>query len=50
MNGWVYSLLEVINMTQKLVTTFVLLLFLLIAFALLGAFSSYFEILTRQLI
>jgi hypothetical protein len=37
------------RMTQKLVTTFILLLFLVLAFALLGAFSAYFETLTRQL-
>jgi hypothetical protein len=30
-------------MTQKLVTTFVLLIFLFLAFALLAAFSTYFD-------
>lgn len=35
-------------MTQKLGTTFVLLIFLLLAFALLSTFSSYFEALARQ--
>lgn len=36
------------TMTQKLGTTFVLLIFLLLAFALLSTFSSYFETLAIQ--
>lgn len=36
-------------MTRKLVTTFVLLIFLLLAIALLSAFSSYFENLANQI-
>jgi hypothetical protein len=36
------------TMTQKLGTTFILLIFMLLAFALLSTFSSYFETLSNQ--